>query len=98
MLFQNVLSQVAKIAQAIVLNVETRMRAWTEPSADSMIGEITADRVKNKQQMILENAFLRQQVIILKRQITRPQLTAKDRTLLVLLASRVRAWKNPYCS
>jgi putative transposase len=38
--------------------------------------------------------LLRQQVIVLKRQVARPQLTAKDRSLLVLLASRVRDWKN----
>jgi transposase InsO family protein len=33
-------------------------------------------------------------VIALRRQIARPQLTTKDRSLLVLLASRVKAWKN----
>jgi putative transposase len=33
-------------------------------------------------------------VIVLKRQITRPQLTANDRGLLVLLASQMHDWKN----
>jgi len=50
--------------------------------------------VKSKAQLVVENAFLRQQVIVLKRQVARPQLTAKDRSLLVLTASRVRDWKN----
>ena len=42
----------------------------------------------------MENALLRQQVIVLKRQVARPQLTATDRSLLVVLASRVKDWKN----
>ena len=53
-----------------------------------------ADLLKSKEQLIVENAFLRQQVIVLKRHVARPQLTAKDRSLLVLMASRVRDWKN----
>jgi putative transposase len=42
----------------------------------------------------MENALLRQQVIVLKWQVARPQLTAQDRSLLVLLASQVRDRKN----
>ncbi len=94
MLFHNVLSQVTKIAKSIVNEIERHFRAWTEPSSDSMVGGVAADLVKSKRQVILENAFLRQQVIVLKRQVARPQLTTKDRSLLVLLASRVRDWKN----
>jgi len=41
-----------------------------------------------------ENAFLRQQLIILKRQVKRPACTKTDRILLVLLARGVRAWKQ----
>ncbi len=72
MLFHKVLSQVVTIAQCIVKNIEKRFKAWTEPSADSQVGGGAADLVKSKQQVILEKAFLRQQVIILKRQIARP--------------------------
>ncbi len=43
---------------------------------------------------MLENALLRQQLIVLRRQVKRPQLTKTDRALLVLLAGRLRAWKN----
>src|SRR5689334_1532306 len=94
MLLYSVLCQVANIAHAIVKKVETRFRAWTEPSTDSTIGGVATDLVKSRRQVILENAFLRQQVIVLKRQVARPQLTAKDRSLLVLLASRVPDWKT----
>ncbi|MFL5624364.1 MAG: integrase core domain-containing protein [Ktedonobacteraceae bacterium] len=41
-----------------------------------------------------ENALLRQQLIILKRQVKRPACTHRDRIFLVLLARTVRAWKQ----
>jgi len=43
---------------------------------------------------VAENALLRQQLIILKRQVKRPACTKTDRILLVLLARAVRAWKQ----
>ena len=42
----------------------------------------------------MENALLRQQLIVLERQIRRPQLTWRDRTLIVFLASKLRRWKE----
>src|SRR5260370_40765500 len=94
MLFQNVVSQITKIAQSVLNALDRRARPWTEPASDSMVGGVAVDLVKSKRQVILENAFLRQQVIVLKRQIARPRLTTQDRSVLVLLASRVRDWKN----
>jgi putative transposase len=94
MLFQNVLLQITKMAQSVFNIVDRRIRAWTEPASDSMVGGVAVDLLKSKQQVILENAFLRQQVIVLKRQIARPRLSSQDRSVLVLLASRVRDWKS----
>ena len=44
--------------------------------------------------MLAENAFLRQQLIVLRRGVTRPVVPRTDRALLVLLAGRVRAWRQ----
>ncbi|HSH79121.1 MAG TPA: helix-turn-helix domain-containing protein [Herpetosiphonaceae bacterium] len=52
------------------------------------------DLVRTKPQLIAENALLRQQLIVLNRSVKRPRLTDTDRSLLVLLASGVRAWKD----
>lgn len=52
------------------------------------------DVTRSKRDLIAENAFLRQQLIVLKHQTPRPSLTAKDRGLLVLLASQVRGWQE----
>jgi putative transposase len=53
-----------------------------------------ADLARSKSELIAENALLRQQLIILKRQVKRPACTKKDRILLVILTRAVRAWKQ----
>ena len=53
-----------------------------------------ADLTRTKSELILENAFLRQQLIVLQRQAKRPSLTWSDRTMFVLLASKLRSWKQ----
>jgi putative transposase len=94
MLFTNVLRLVVAIAEPIVKKLETQVKAWTKPVTDNLIGGTAADLVKSKEQLVMENALLRQQVIVLKRQVARPRLTARDRSLMVVLASRVKDWKN----
>jgi putative transposase len=52
------------------------------------------DLVRSKSELVAENALLRQQLIILRRQVKRPVCTKTDRMLLVLLARMVRTWKQ----
>ena len=53
-----------------------------------------ADLTRSKTELILENAFLRQQLIILDRQEKRPLARPSERVLLVALASQLRAWRQ----
>ncbi len=43
--------------------------------------------------MVAENAFLRQQLVVLARPVTRPVPTPADRLRLVVLARLVRGWR-----
>ena len=52
------------------------------------------DLARGKAELVAENALLRQQLIILRRQIKRPYYTKTDRLLLVLLARAVRPWRQ----
>ncbi len=52
------------------------------------------DLAREKSELIAENALLRQQLVILRRQIKRPRYTKTDRLLLVLLARAVRPWRQ----
>jgi hypothetical protein len=52
------------------------------------------DPLRSRAQLLVENALLRHQVVILRRSVKRPAATAADRALLVLLVGRVRAWHH----
>src|SRR5918994_2065248 len=72
-----------------------RLARWTRPATSRpLVLGATADLVRAKSELIAENALLRQQLIVLARTPKRPRLTRVDRTLLVLLASRARAWRQ----
>jgi putative transposase len=71
-------------------------RLWRKPNSNRLylpVGSVL-DLCRTKHQLVLENALLRQQLIVLHRQVNRPQLNSTDRTLLVLLAGRLRTWKS----
>ena len=70
------------------------MMHWTKPlSTPLMLGTVT-DLFRSKSQLVAENALLRQQLIILRRQVKRPACTKADRMVLVLLTRAVRTWKQ----
>jgi transposase InsO family protein len=48
----------------------------------------------SKSELIAENAFLRQLPVVLRHQTKRAVVTSRDRGLLVLLASRLRIWRE----
>ncbi len=51
-------------------------------------------RVRTKPQLLAENLLLRQQLIVLHRSAKRPQFTAAERGLFVLLASKLQSWQE----
>ena len=71
-----------------------RLRQWTKPDNQALILNTPLDVTRSRRELVLGNMLLRQQLIVLKRQVKRPALTWRDRTLFVLLASRLRAWKQ----
>jgi len=67
---------------------------WTQPSDTSLLLGTVTDLVRSKSELVAENALLRQQLIILRRQDKRTACTKTDRMILVLLARSSRAWKQ----
>jgi putative transposase len=74
--------------------IEQRFERWSQPTHVNLLRGTIMDLTRSKSELMAENAFLRQQVIILRPQTKRPALTLRDRGLLVLLASRLRTWKE----
>jgi len=67
---------------------------WARPAAVTHATGTGGDLLRSRAQLLAENAFLRQQVLVLRRSVARPAVTPADRALLVLLAGRVRAWRQ----
>jgi len=75
-------------------SLNDRFVTWTTPDTTSPLLLTLTDQARSKSELVAENALLRQQLIILRRQVKRPACTKTDRILLVLLASMVRTWKQ----
>jgi putative transposase len=72
----------------------SRFVRWTKPLTPSLLLGTLADLSRSKSQLIAENALLRQQLIMLSRQVKRPAYRKADRMLLVLLARLVQTWQQ----
>jgi len=67
---------------------------WARSAVGTHASGTGADLVRSRAQLIAENALLRQQLLVLRRAVKRPAMTRADRAVLVLLAGRVRAWRQ----
>ena len=74
--------------------LQDRIKHWTKPAPAVLISGLVTDVTRSRSDLIVENALLRQQLIVLHRQIKRPQLSNQDRFLFVLLAYLSRFWKQ----
>src|SRR6476661_982312 len=60
---------------------------WKAPAKSSQIKGTVLDLTRNKAELIAENALLRQQLIVLHRQVKQPHFKPFDRFVMVVLAS-----------
>ncbi len=90
---------VAAVKNAIVGGAGTfgtAIKSFVAParSATTAAAGAVRDAVRSRSELVAENAFLRQQLIVLRRSVSRPALGREDRLLLVLLARVNRAWRD----
>lgn len=74
----------------LVSNLEPSIIRLIQPPRRSLALSIATDLSRSKSELITENALLRQQLIVLHRQIKKPRFIPSDRLSLVLLATRVQ--------
>ena len=67
--------------------LQSRVLQWIKPPTISLVLGTLADLTRGKAELVAENALLRHQLIILRRQVKRPLYRKTDRFLLVLLAA-----------
>jgi putative transposase len=90
----HVLTSLLRLKDGCLHALSSRFSHWTTPLTSSLPLSTLADLGRSKSELIAENALLRQQLIVLKRQVKRPRFTRTDRMLLVLLARLVRTWQQ----
>jgi putative transposase len=89
-----ILTFISRLIRFCLQSLHHRFVNWTKPSTTALLLGTLTDLARNKSELVAENALLRQQLIILRRQVKRPACTKTDRMLLVLLARMVRTWKQ----
>src|SRR5215470_13954037 len=92
-----VFTPLQRLKDSCLDTLSARFTRWTKPLTSSLLLFTLADLSRSKTELVAENALLRQQLIILQRQVKRPACTKTDRLFLVLLARPVRTWNQP-CS
>jgi hypothetical protein len=75
-------------------NLSNRIKQWTKPATATLVAASLTDMTRSQADLIAENAMLRQQLIVLNRQVKRSHLTNADCLRLVLLARCTRFWQQ----
>ena len=74
--------------------LQERYKLWIMPVNSVLIIDLLSDLTRSHTDLVVENAWLRQQLIVQNRQIKRPQLTNTDRFRLVFLSHFTAFWKQ----
>lgn len=61
--------------------LEPRIQHWVKPANQSLMLGTVVNLTRGRSKLVLENAFLRQRVIVLGREKKRPPLRNKERRL-----------------
>jgi len=91
---QTVISLICQCLEHILNAVAQYIQRWVKPDNPSLFADAALDLTRSKTELILENAFLPQQLTVLNRQVKRPALKPHEHVLLVVLTSRLRPWKH----
>jgi len=89
-----VLHRLVTFGRAAVHGLRRRLLSAARPAVTPVAVGALVDLARSKSALVAENAFLRYQLGILRRSVKRPRCTPTNRALLVLLASRLRAWRQ----
>jgi len=80
--------------QSFITQVKAQLKKNTKPTTANLAASAVSDLARSKNDLIVENALLRQQLIVLKRQVKRPKFTNGDRVRLTLLSRLTGFWQS----
>ncbi len=88
------ISSLRQCFEHVLIDVTQHIQRWVKSNNPPLFADAALDLTRSNTELILENAFLRQQLIVLNRQVKRAALKPRERVLLVMLTSRLRSWKQ----
>jgi hypothetical protein len=96
---QRILTFLTRLTRLCLRSLNDHFVAWTTSDSTSFLLWTLTDLSRSKSELVAENALLRQQLIMLRRQVKRPACTKTDRMVLVLLAHGLHneCEKEPVC-
>jgi putative transposase len=83
-LLHRILSRVRKCVSA----------AWRKLAPFAEVPPTLVDAVRSRRELLVENAALRHQIVVLRRRVPRPSLTPVDRLRLLLSACLLPGWRD----
>ncbi len=73
-MFRAQLASIKRFGLAVLKKVQEWIKAMTRPTTSSQLAGTASDMLRSKTELVVENALLRQQLIILKRSVKQPKL------------------------
>src|SRR5579871_650015 len=93
-MFAFLLKPLVRLVKRCVAFIQARVGVWTTPASSRPVVGALSDMVRTKPELVVENALLRQQLVVLQRQVKRPRFSRWDRLILLWLANKLRTWKS----
>ena len=88
----SIIQHLRSAAGRVFNRVRTAIREATLPLP--VLAGLLVDVTRSREQLLIENALLRQQLIVASRKVKRPIFRAHERGFVVLLASLLPHWRN----
>ncbi len=92
-MFTTICRALRRRAAASLCAARRRLLAFLKPATGVPVAGALGDLARTKAELFAENALLRQQFVVLHRQVQRPALTPADRLRLIVLARLARSWR-----
>jgi putative transposase len=91
-MFKTILKSIKQFGTLVMQRIQAWLKATTKPVTTSLAFGTAEDLLRSKTELVMENALLRQQLIVVNRSVKRSRLTRTDRWLMMLLSSKVQHW------
>jgi hypothetical protein len=88
------LSAIVNACKSFFNRVKEVVKQLTKPETAVLVAGTVSDITRSHKALIAENAILRQQLIVLNRQVKLPKFTNGDRLRLVLLSRLTKFWSS----